>query len=69
MWRASQSKPNYLLALIDKAVLTLQPDKPGELRDAFWYQRFLNVQTGVGLTLALDQINSSLDAKKGGGGD
>jgi hypothetical protein len=61
-------KAELSLALIDKAVLTLQPDKPGQLLETFWYQRALNVQTGVGLTLALDRINRALDEKKGGGG-
>jgi uncharacterized protein YfaS (alpha-2-macroglobulin family) len=61
-------KAELSLALIDKAVLTLMPDQPGQLLDAFWYERVLNVQTASGLTLSLDQINRSLDEKKGGGG-
>lgn len=61
-------KAELSLALIDKAVLTLMPDQPGQLLDAFWYERLLNVQTASGLTLSLDQINRSLDEKKGGGG-
>jgi|GEM_PF-408303 len=61
-------KAELSLALIDKAVLTLMPDKPGELLSTFWSQRSLNVETSSGLTLALDRINRSLDEKKGGGG-
>ncbi|MCB0175973.1 MAG: Ig-like domain-containing protein, partial [Anaerolineae bacterium] len=56
------------VALIDKAVLTLFPDQPGQLFDAFWMQRALSVQTGSGLTLALDRVNRFLDERKGGGG-
>ena len=56
------------LALIDKAVLTLAPETPGELFDAFWHARALDVSTASGLTLALDRINRALDEKKGGGG-
>jgi len=56
------------LALIDKAVLTLMPETPGQLADAFWQRRALEVNTGVGLTLALDRINRALDERKGGGG-
>lgn len=56
------------LALIDKAVLTLFPDPPGQLLDAFWLRRPLQVNTGVSLTLALERINRALDERKGGGG-
>ncbi len=56
------------LALIDKAVLTLFPETPGQLFDAFWERRALEVETGLGLTLALDRINRAIDARKGGGG-
>ncbi|MBI1878966.1 MAG: hypothetical protein HYR94_12240, partial [Chloroflexi bacterium] len=56
-------KAELSLALIDKAVLTLLPDKPGELLDTFWYERLLNVETASGLTLALDRINRSLDER------
>jgi uncharacterized protein YfaS (alpha-2-macroglobulin family) len=56
------------LALVDKAVLTLAPETPGQLLASFWTRRALEVDTGAGLTLALDRINSALDARKGGGG-
>ena len=56
------------LALIDKAVLALAPEPEGLLLDTFWHNRLLNVQTGTGLTLALDRINRALDERKGGGG-
>lgn len=56
------------LALIDKAVLTLAPEPEGLLLDTFWHNRLLSVQTGTGLTLALDRINRALDERKGGGG-
>ncbi len=56
------------LALIDKAVLTLAPDIPNQLDNAFWQRRALDVRTGASLTLALDRINRALDERKGGGG-
>lgn len=56
------------LALIDKAVLTLFPDPPGQLLAAFWLRRPLQVNTGVSLSLALERINRALDERKGGGG-
>jgi hypothetical protein len=56
------------LALIDKAVLTLAPEPPGRLQQAFWQRRALEVNTGNSLTLALDRINRALDERKGGGG-
>lgn len=56
------------LALIDKAVLTLAPDIPDQLENAFWQRRALDVRTGASLTLALDRINRALDERKGGGG-
>ena len=58
----------FSLALVDKAVLTLAPDLPNQLRDAFWQQRGLDVQTALGMTLAIDRINRALDERKGGGG-
>ena len=45
------------LALIDKAILTLMPEREGQLLEAFWRQRTLQVETGASLTLALDRIN------------
>ncbi|MCB0156282.1 MAG: alpha-2-macroglobulin, partial [Anaerolineae bacterium] len=56
------------LALIDKAVLTLAPEPVGQLIEAFWHARALDVRTASGLTLALERINRALDEKKGGGG-
>jgi hypothetical protein len=58
------------LALVDKAVLSLAPEEPGQLMNTFWRNRGLGVQTGAGLTLAIDRINLSVapEAKGGGGG-
>jgi hypothetical protein len=56
------------LALVDKAILTLAPERPGELLDSFWRRRALEALTGSSLTLALDRINRALDQRKGGGG-
>ncbi len=66
-----QSKPiktELSLALIDKAILTLSPDKPNQLLDTFWRKRGLGVRTGSGLTLAIARLNQVIDQKKGGGG-
>ena len=56
------------LALVDKAVLTLMPETPDQLANAFWQRRALDVQTALGMTLSLDRINRALDERKGGGG-
>ena len=58
------------LALVDKAVLSLAPEPPGQLTARFWRNRGLGVQTGSGLTLAIDRINLVIapEAKGGGGG-
>ncbi len=58
------------LALVDKAVLTLSPETPGQLLSTFWRERGLGVQTGAGLTLAIDRVNLAIapEAKGGGGG-
>ncbi|RMF03890.1 MAG: hypothetical protein D6768_04795, partial [Chloroflexi bacterium] len=58
------------LALVDKAVLALAPETPGQLLNAFWRNRGLGVRTGGGLALAVDRINATLapEAKGGGGG-
>jgi hypothetical protein len=63
-------KAELSLALVDKAVLSLSPETPGQLFGAFWRNRGLAVQTGGGLTLAIDRINLLIapEAKGGGGG-
>ncbi len=63
-----QAEPS--LALIDKAVLTLAPETPGQLTSTFWRNRGVGVRTGGGLALAIDRINLTIapEAKGGGGG-
>ena len=63
-------KAELSLALVDKAVLSLSPETPGQLMDTFWRNRGLGVKTAGGLTLAIDRINLTVapDAKGGGGG-
>lgn len=58
------------LAMVDKAVLSLAPETPGQLLSTFWSNRGLGVRTGAGLTLAIDRINLAVapQAKGGGGG-
>ncbi len=58
------------LALVDKAVLSLMPETPGQLLNNFWHTRGLGIQTAGGLTLAIDRINMLVapEAKGGGGG-
>jgi hypothetical protein len=58
------------LALVDKAVLSLAPEAPGQLLSTFWRDRGLGVQTSGGLALAIDRINLAIapEAKGGGGG-
>ncbi len=57
------------LALIDKAVLSLAPEPPGQLENAFWHSRGLGVSTASGLTLAIDRVNLAVTpGTKGGGG-
>ncbi len=58
------------LALVDKAVLSLAPETPGQLMSTFWRNRGLGVRTGAGLTLAIDRVNLNVapEAKGGGGG-
>ncbi|MEW5957615.1 MAG: Ig-like domain-containing protein [Chloroflexota bacterium] len=69
----AQSQPvkaELSLALVDKAVLSLAPETPGQLLDTFWRNRGLGVKTAGGLTLAIDRINLTVapEAKGGGGG-
>ncbi|MBN1221594.1 MAG: Ig-like domain-containing protein [Anaerolineae bacterium] len=65
-------KAELSLALVDKAVLALAPETPGQLLQQFWYRRNLGVQTASGLTLAIDRFNQDLilmeEGGKGGGG-
>ncbi len=63
-------KAELSLALVDKAVLSLAPEEPGQLLNTFWRNRGLGVQTAGGLTLAIDRINLTVapEAKGGGGG-
>lgn len=58
------------LALVDKAVLSLAPETPGQLRQKFWETRGLGVNTAGGLTMAIDRVNLAIApyAKGGGGG-
>ncbi len=48
------------LALVDKAVLSLAPETPGQLLSTFWRDRGLGVQTAGGLALAIDRINLTI---------
>jgi uncharacterized protein YfaS (alpha-2-macroglobulin family) len=62
-------KAEVSLALVDKAVLSLAPIPPDQLRNAFWQSRGLGVGTASGLTLAIDRVNLALvPGTKGGGG-
>ncbi|MBN1993927.1 MAG: Ig-like domain-containing protein [Anaerolineae bacterium] len=63
-------KAELSLSLVDKAVLTLAPEPPGQLMSVFWRNRGLGVKTAGGLTLAIDRINLAVapEAKGGGGG-
>jgi uncharacterized protein YfaS (alpha-2-macroglobulin family) len=57
------------LALVDLSVLTLAPDPAQPILDAFYSERGLGIQTGVGLVLNVDRLNEQLaDLAKGGGG-
>jgi len=67
-WQGDPVEAELSLALVDKAVLTLAPERVGELFDKFWRERGLGVDTSSGLTLAIDRVNQVIDAKKGGGG-
>lgn len=64
------AKAELSLALVDKAVLSLAPETPGQLLATFWRNRGLGVKTGAGLTLAMDRVNLAVapEAKGGGGG-
>jgi hypothetical protein len=63
-------KAELSLALVDKAVLALAPQVPGQLLNTFWRERGLGVSTAGGLTMAMDRVNVNIapDAKGGGGG-
>ncbi len=56
------------LALVDQAVLSLAPEKPGQILKDFWHSRGLAVETASGLTLAIDRFNQAVIKAKGGGG-
>ncbi len=57
------------LALVDLSVLTLAQDPAPPILDAFYGERGLGVQTGVGLVLNVDRLNELVaDKAKGGGG-
>lgn len=56
------------LALVDQAVLSLAPEKPGRILQDFWHGRGLAVETASGLTLAIDRFNQAVVKVKGGGG-
>jgi alpha-2-macroglobulin len=59
------------LALVDLSVLTLAPDQAPPIADAFYSQRGLGVETGLGLVLNVDRLNEEVAerAKGGGGGE
>jgi len=69
-WRGEPVQAELSLALVDKAVLSLQPEAPGQLSANFWRTRGLAIHTAGGLTLAIDRINMLVapEAKGGGGG-
>jgi uncharacterized protein YfaS (alpha-2-macroglobulin family) len=57
------------LALVDLSVLTLAPDQAQPIADAFYSQRGLGVETGLGLTLNVNRLNEEVaELAKGGGG-
>ncbi len=57
------------LALVDLSVLSLAADQAPPILDAFYGERGLGVETGIGLTLNVDRLNEQVaDLAKGGGG-
>ncbi|MDM8518405.1 Ig-like domain-containing protein [Anaerolineales bacterium HSG6] len=61
-------KTELSLALVDKAILSLAPETPGQLLGQFWRQRGLGVQTASNLTKAVADFNRDVLKKKGGDG-
>ena len=60
----------FSLALVDKAILTLSPDKGPSLLERFWRERGLGIGTAAGLAISADRVNLAIapEAKGGGGG-
>jgi hypothetical protein len=68
-YRGDPVEAELSLALVDLSVLTLAPDPAKPILDAFYSERGLGVQTGIGLVLNVDRLNEQLaDVAKGGGG-
>jgi hypothetical protein len=61
-------KAELSLALVDKAILSLAPEQPGQLLERFWRERGLAVTTATGLTRSIDRFNQAVIKAKGGGG-
>jgi len=56
------------VALVDKAILSLQPEAKGQMITKFWKERGLAVETAGSLIKAMDRINYKVVKAKGGGG-
>ncbi len=69
-WEGNPTQPQFSLALVDKALLSLRPDTAPLIDQTFWGQRNLGVFTGGSLSVSLDRVEKAtgLDAGGGGGG-
>ena len=69
-WEGNPAQPQFSLALVDKALLSLRPDTGPMIDQTFWGQRNLGVFTGGSLAVSLDRVEKAtgLDAGGGGGG-
>ncbi len=68
-WEGKPVAAQLSLALVDKALLALQPDVSSSIDEVFWGQRGLGVVTGVSLVASMNRVDESLSrSTKGGGG-
>ncbi len=63
-WQGNPAQPQFSLALVDKALLSLRPDTGLLIDETFWGQRSLGVFTGGSLAISLDRVEKAtgLDA-------
>ncbi|MCO6449232.1 MAG: Ig-like domain-containing protein [Caldilineales bacterium] len=67
-WQGNPAQPQFSLALVDKALLSLRPDSGPQIDQIFWGKRNLGVFTGNSLAVSLDRVDKSTGLDLGGGG-
>lgn len=66
-WQGRGVQSELSVAVVDKAVLSLQDERSIDGLRAFWFERGLGVQTASSLAVSIDRSNDAIPGPSGGG--